>query len=376
MDYYISSGLKKLRCGYTTGSTATMAAKAATQMLFSKDVINSVGIMTPKGLYIQADVVDVNICDNLVKCAVCKDGGDDIDVTNGILIYAEVKKIKEDGIFIDGGKGVGRITKNGLQQPVGFAAINDVPRSMIEREIKNICDKYSYYEGIYVEISVPNGEEIAKKTFNPRLGIEGGISIIGTSGIVEPQSLKALLESIYIEMKMYFKNGIKNIIITPGNYGEEFLKNYPHLKNVTHLKCSNFIGDTIDFALEFEFKKILLIGHIGKFVKLAGGIMNTHSKYADSRTEIFAAHAALNGANIETISQIMQSITADECIEILKNNNIFEQTIGTLLKKMQFYLDNRVQNTIEIGAIVFSNKYGLLGITQKGKELIDSIADN
>ncbi|MCR4696527.1 MAG: cobalt-precorrin-5B (C(1))-methyltransferase CbiD, partial [Lachnospiraceae bacterium] len=187
-----------MRNGFTTGSCAAAASKAAMYMLITGKDKKSISIDTPKGIAYTTDILDIQRTEDSVTCAVKKDSGDDPDITNGMLVYSTVSfigKEKKSRVSIDGGEGVGRVTKPGLDQTVGEAAINSVPRQMIEKEVKEVCDLFDIEEDVKVIISVPGGKEIALKTFNPKLGIEGGISIIGTSGIVEPMSTKALLDT-------------------------------------------------------------------------------------------------------------------------------------------------------------------------------------
>ena len=201
-EYFIIKDNKKMRYGYTTGSCAAGAAGAAARMLLGGKPLSYARLMTPRGIELTLTLLDVFLSEEEVSCAIRKDGGDDPDATTGLLVYASVKKCREPGIHIDGGRGVGRVTQKGLEQPVGAAAINKVPRQMIEQEVEKACDEFSYEGGIQVIISIPGGEEVAKKTFNPRLGIEGGLSVLGTSGIVVPMSEDALIASIRTEMKM------------------------------------------------------------------------------------------------------------------------------------------------------------------------------
>lgn len=370
MNTFVYKGNKRLRCGYTTGSCAAAAAKAATSMLFSGEVIEQVSILTPKGVRIDLMVKEVFRQEDRVCCAIEKDSGDDADVTNGILVYATVTKII-DGILIDGGEGIGRVTKKGLDQEVGQAAINRVPRQMIYEEVKEICEELDYTGGIKVIISVPKGEEIAKKTFNPRLGIEGGISILGTSGIVEPMSEIALIDTIRTEMSMLVAEGKKYLIATPGNYGETFASNKLELSMEQTVKCSNFIGETIDMAYEFGLKGLLLVGHIGKLVKLGAGIMNTHSKWADGRMEILCCNALLAGGNSEVLKEILNCVTTDEAIELLDKEGLLDGTMKILMEKIDYHISHRAYDGLMIGAILFSNQYGLLGKTSKVNTLLE-----
>ena len=353
---------KKLRQGYTTGTCAAIAAKAAAEILMGEDVHRE-KITTPKGIVVDVELADIIIKENSVSCAVRKDAGDDPDVTDGILIYAEVLPNETDGIEICGGEGVGIVTKAGLSQEIGEAAINPVPKQMIIKEVSEVFEKKGRIKGCKVIISVPEGRDIAKKTFNPRLGIIGGISILGTTGIVEPMSETAILQSIQVEMNVARANGVKNVILTPGNYGEEFIRDTLHIELSRAVKTSNFIGESIDMAVDTGFAGIILVGHIGKLVKLAAGIMNTHSHVADGRMEIFVSHAALCGAPVSILKEMMECVSTDEVVRILKRENYLEKTMDSIMKKIEFHLQQRCLGQVAIGAVTFSQKYGILGET-------------
>ncbi len=380
-DMYVLKNHKKLRCGYTTGSCAAAASKAAASMLLTGTPVEEIPLMTPKGILLHLLVEDITIEKGAdgkpseVSCAVRKDGGDDPDATNGILVYSRVKKIPEQGIRIDGGTGVGRVTKPGLNQPVGNAAINSTPRTMITENVQEICTQEGYTGGIDVLISIPEGVEVAKKTFNPRLGIAGGISVLGTSGIVMPMSEEALIRSIGVEMEMLHSNGGEYLVITPGNYGETFSHNMPGLDLTYEMKCSNFVGETIDMAEELGVKGILFIAHIGKFIKVSGGIMNTHSRNADCRAELMAAQALRAGADLETAEKILATNTTEEALDVLAEagDNLYRDTMDEVCRRVQFYLDNRCRGTMKMGAILFSSVRGKLGETKTVPELLQLV---
>ena len=372
-NYYVIRGQKKLRFGYTTGSCAAGAAKAAVEMLLGGYRMSEISLMTPKGILLSLELEDVQMEKNMVSCAVRKDGGDDPDSTNGLLIYALAEKTNTIGIILVGGTGVGRVTKPGLSQKIGEAAINPVPRSMILQEAKNASARYNYEGGLKITISVPEGERIARKTFNPRLGIVGGISILGTSGIVEPMSERALIESIHVEMKQHFAQGEEYFLVTPGNYGADFLREHMELPFEKNIKCSNYIGETIDMAVDMEAKGILFVAHIGKFVKVAAGIMNTHSHNADGRMEIMASNAIRVGAPLSCAQEILACNTTDEALDTLNRYKILKETMEELMKHIQFYLDHRSYEQILLGAVVFSNVYGYLGQTRDAGKLIAAI---
>lgn len=368
---YVYKNHKKLRCGYTTGTCAAAATKAAVRMLLTQVPVKEIKINTPKGITLNLEILDITITDNYVICAVKKDAGDDADCTNGILVYSKAS-FEPSGIIIDGGTGIGRITKPGLEQPEGAAAINSVPRKMIKQAALEELENAGLESGLKIIISSPEGEELAKKTFNPRLGIKGGISILGTSGITEPMSEKALIDTIYIEMKQK-KSQYKYkevLLISPGNYGRNFAMETWGINLEQGLKCSNFIGETLDMAFMLGFKKILFIGHIGKLIKIAAGIMNTHSKVADARMETLCSCAVLAGCNIETACNILQCTTTDEVIHILERQNILNKTMDIMLGKILANMKNRTENQIEIEVIVFSNQAGTLAMSSKASEFI------
>ena len=370
-DCYVMKDRNRLRCGYTTGSCASAAAKAATKMLFLQKEIFEIEQMTPAGVLLHLPIQEIILQKDTVSCAVQKDGGDDPDATHGLLIYASVSFHDTPGIRIDGGNGVGRVTRKGLWQKPGEAAINRVPREMIKEAVQSVCEEYHYQGGISVIISVPGGEEVAKKTFNPRLGIEGGISILGTSGIVVPMSEAALIASIRLEMEMHCANGEEYLIITPGNYGEDFLREHVEIDLKNSMKCSNYVGETLDMAVELGVKGILFISHIGKFIKVSGGIMNTHSRHADSRAELMAAHAIRAGADLDTAKKILNTITTEEAIDILNEKNLTETVMERVTDKIQEYLQHRCVGALKTEAIIFSNVHGFLGETKGAEEMLE-----
>lgn len=372
-DHYIENGAQRLRCGYTTGTCAALAAAGAASLLLSGEAPRALSLLTPKGIPVTVEPVELFWENGAAVCGVAKDGGDDADATDGLVIRARVETIEEPEIRIDGGEGVGRVTKPGLDQPPGAAAINRVPRRMIEEQARRVCDALGYAGGLSVCISVPGGEEAAKRTFNPMLGIEGGISILGTSGIVEPMSEKALVDTIAVELRQAAALGARDVILTPGNYGETFLRDHPQAaRDVPVVKCSNFIGDALDLAGNRGFSQVLLVGHAGKLVKLAAGVMNTHSRYADGRAEVFCAHAAVCGAPQSLCQSLMQAASADACLALLDDAPLREPVIDSILTAIQRHLDRRAGGRFRTGAVLFTNTFGLLGQTTTAKEIIRS----
>ena len=367
----------KLRTGYTTGSCAAAAAKAATHMLVSGEVVGEVSLVTPAGIRLYLEVEDIVKENNYVSCAIRKDSGDDPDVTNGILVYARVTFAQDDvvksKVILEAGEGIGRVTQKGLEQSIGDPAINLVPRRMIREAVEEELQKAGIDCGVRVMIWVPDGAEIARKTFNPKLGIEGGISILGTTGIVEPMSEKALTDTIFVEMKVRRENGMDYCYVVPGNYGSDFLHDTLGYQEDAAVKCSNYVGEVIDDAVRLQMKGILLVGHIGKFIKLAAGIMNTHSRQADGRMEILAAHAAMAGGSRELICQLMECITTPAALELLEKEGILKEVMSTVMIKIEEHLKHRAGDGLEIGAVMFSKEMGILGKTSDADRLAQKI---
>ncbi len=384
-ENYVYWHQKKLRRGYTTGTCAAAAAGAAASMLLSGETVQTVSILTPKGIRLSLEVEETTAGAGWVSCAVRKDGGDDPDVTHGMLVFARVELAgdgkEEPGWYswgdkpkmkLDGGPGVGRVTKPGLACPVGMAAINPVPRSMIFSQVEEACRRAGFFGNLQIRVSIPGGEEQAKKTFNPHLGIVGGLSVLGTTGIVEPMSEAALIETIRLSLKQMAALGRKNLIVVPGNYGETFLKESLGLPLDLGVKCSNYIGETLDMAAELGFRSLLLVGHGGKLVKLAAGIMNTHSSQADGRREILAAYGAACGASQRTVEEILQAATVDQCLNLLEKEALQGLVMERIMDRIDFYIKKRAGGSLQAEALLFTNEKGVLGMTPgAGKLLAD-----
>jgi len=408
LEEYIHVGTKRMRCGYTTGSCAAAAARAASEQLLRGNPVPAVTLQTPAGIEVVIEVEEHAEGEGWAECAVQKDSGDDPDVTNGALVYARVEFCDEPGVRIDGGVGVGRVTREGLDQPVGAAAINSTPRRMIKEQVESVIEEIRDAirfddegdgvfgekpergeaqatkgrgaqgvlsesarlrelalgnKGLLVTVSIPAGVELAARTFNPRLGIEGGISVLGTGGIVRPMSEDALIASIELEMRMLYERGVRDLLVVPGNYGRDFACGQLALNMDAAVSCSNYFGATIDGACVLGFERLLIVGHIGKMAKVAGGIMNTHSRVADCRVEVLAAHAALVGATQEAVRQIMDAATTDAALDVLIDCGLKEQAMTSLMCNLADKLNHRAAGRLQIEAIVFSNVHGILGKT-------------
>ena len=367
-DLYILQNGKRLRCGYTTGTCAAAATKASVRALLSKKISEYETMKVPKGVVIDVPIKSVVLDDGKAVGTVVKDGGDDIDATHGIDIVSTVRLI-DSGITIDGGAGVGRVTKKGLDQPPGNAAINSTPRKMIIESVQSVFDEYGYGGGAEVIISIPEGETVALKTFNPNLGIVGGISVLGTSGIVEPMSEKAIIETVKKDMDVRFAEGNKVLVVVPGNYGEKHSHSVEGVDPDKTVKCSNYIGDMLDHAVDIG-ADVILIGNIGKLVKLAGGIMNTHSRNADSRMEILSAYTALAGGSIELVKDIMECVSTDDALENIQREGLVEKVSQLLMDRIDFHMRHRTGGMIRTSAIMFSTQFGLLGKTKDADEML------
>ena len=372
-EHYIRSGQKLLRCGYTTGTCAALAAAGAARLLLTGQQPALLCLCTPKGWPVEVEPAALELAGGCARCAVRKDAGDDADVTDGMLVWASVRLTEGPGLAIDGGEGVGRVTKPGLDQPVGAAAINRVPRRMIAQAVQAELDAAGYRGGAEIVISIPGGAQRAERTFNPLLGIEGGLSVLGTSGVVEPMSERAIAGTIEVELRQAACASPRGrLILTPGNYGADYLaaEGLDRL-GAPVVRCSNLIGEALDMAAAGGFASVLLVGHIGKLVKLAGGIMNTHSRMADCRAELFCAHAAAAGAPAGLCRALLAAPTTDACVALLDDAGLRGPVLDSLTAAAQRQLERRAAGAYRVGVMLFSNAYGLLGESAAARALLE-----
>lgn len=389
--------MQELKRGYTTGSCATAATRAAVLAVLSGDFPNEVELKLPNGEVLIVPVQDCEKGDGWASCAVKKYSGDDPDVTAGTLIYSKVELIPDDAnlpsgavllegdaesantIQLVGGVGVGKVTKAGLACKVGEPAINPVPREMIFKEVIDVADELDYRGGIRITISIPEGVELAEKTFNPRLGIVGGISVLGTTGRVEPMSETALVATIKAEINVKRAGGQKVAILTPGNYGIAFLKGRMQIPDIATIKISNYVGESLDMVANQGFEFVLLSAHLGKLIKVAGGVMNTHSKHGDRRMEILAGYSRECGVDERIINAIYDCIMVDEAIRLLDETGKRDEVMKAVVEGA-----NRImrQRLAERGAepmtavMTFSNKYGLLATSEDFLKVMAKIEED
>lgn len=371
--YYVQKDGKRLQFGFTTGTCAAAAAKAATELLLKSAAPSVVSIRTPKGIELKLPVLEPRTENGAAICAIRKSSGDDPDVTDGVLVYASVKRSDVPGVSIDGGVGVGRVTKPGLKQAIGEAAINPVPRDMIRRAVEEAAADFDGEGGFSVVISIPEGVALAEKTFNPRLGIEGGISILGTSGIVEPMSEDALVDSIVLEIRQRRALNDPILVLTPGNYGADYLRETYGIADERIVKCSNYIGKALDAAIEAGFSEVFLAGHIGKLIKLSGGIMNTHSREGDCRAELMASAALRAGADADTARAMFDCVTTDEMLRVLSARGLFQSTMDAVRERIDFSVAARVKGQLAVGVTVFTGSGVELFKTETAARLLEDM---
>ena len=363
MDKFDIVNGKKLRYGFTTGSCATAGAKAACEMLFNNRKVDFIKIKLINGELLNIEVENLLVKDEYVEAAIIKDAGDDPDITNGIEIRVQVRKIKETEINIIGGVGVGKVTKKGLNQAVGQWAINSGPRQMIKENLKEYIENKDF--GVEVKVIVPSGEEVAKKTLNEKLGIIGGISILGSTGIVRPMSEEAFKKSLDIELSVLLKEKTsREVYFSFGNYGKKFAMGVLKVEEKNILITSNFIGYMLESAGNQGVTELKIIGNLGKVIKVAGGIFHTHNRVADGRMEILTANALLLGERQENLLKIMNANTCEEAIEYIENRELFNFLSDKVKEKCEAYL-KRVGYNMNIEVLIFSNEYGELGRSKK-----------
>lgn len=368
-DNYVYYNGRKLRKGFTTGTTATAATVAAIRTLLNQEPQETVTVHAANGKTAIFDVEQTDFDEQQASCAIKKDGGDDQDATDGTLIFATVKLRDDNEIHLDGGKGVGRVTKEGLANKPGMPAINPTPRRVIKAAAR---EELGEKRGVDIVISVPEGERIAKLTYNPRLGIVGGISILGTSGVVTPMSESSWKHSISIEMNIHRKRGDNTIVLVPGNYGEDFAKDELGIPNAKIVQMSNFVGYVLHETQRLGFTKVLIVGDLGKMIKVAGGIFSTHSKDADARAEIMVANLALMGgvptAFLRKINQCLTTISMIKMIDEAGYQDVYQMIADKIKLRAEKLLAHREPH-VEIDAVIFSRESGFLAASKPFQEI-------
>ena len=361
----ISSGKKSsLRTGFTTGTCAAATTKAALSMLINGKKLSNVSVSLPKGKQMMVNI-SWSIYDNdkSVTSAVIKDGGDDPDVTNGAEICAKVSLLDiPDKIIIDGGKGVGRVTKPGLGLEIGKAAINPTPLKMINQAIDEVLGELKHRYGVSVIISVPQGEEIAKKTDNPRLGIIGGISILGTTGIVIPYSTASFAASIRQSIDVSRAMGSDSVVLTTGGRSEDFAQSIygNSIADHAYIQIGDFIGFAIKQCTLKKIKKAYVVGFIGKLTKMAMGIKQTHVKGSHVDMNFLAELASRCGADSELVNKIMLANTARHAGELVDEFGL-ALFYDTLCQEVHRHLSKYSESQLQIKIILLDFEGKIIG---------------
>lgn len=363
---------KPLRKGYTTGSCATAAAKVAALMVLRQHIIHQVSIVTPSGVTLNLNVEVPQIEGQQAVAAIRKDGGDDVDATHGMLIFARVTLNDSGEIVLRGGEGVGTVTRKGVGLPLGSAAINRTPRQTIEAAVREAIGPA---RGADVEIFAPEGEARAQKTYNARLGILGGISILGTTGIVTPMSEESWKRSLSLELEIKRAAGLSRVVLVPGNHGERFVREQLGIDSDVVVTMSNFVGYMLDEAVRLGFQQFVLIGHPGKLIKIAAGIFHTHSHIADARMETLVAHLALLGAPLELLTLVSDCDTTEAAMEHIDAfgyqriyNHLAERICLRVQQKLRFTKTPPVCD-----AIMFAFDNQVLGSNRPIKAIVEAL---
>lgn len=352
--------LKELRNGYTTGASVAAGVKAALKLIVEGEVVDEVELKALDGTMLTIPIKSIKQNGDEIEVEVIKYSGDDPDITNGTAIITKTRKVEGKEIIYKAGKGVGIVTKKGLQIPVGEAAINLGPRKLI----KNVIAEYFDDEvGFEITVEVPEGIELAKRTLNPILGIEGGISIIGTTGVVRPMSEEALKKSLAVQIDVAVTNGYKELIFVPGKIGEETAIKLKFSKE-SIVQTSNFIGYMLEQAVDKKVEKVILLGHLGKLAKVAGGSFQTHNRMSDGRLETLAAYSAVEGLKSLEVKKILESTTTEEAIEIIKANHI-EQVFDIIAERASQRAKRYVFGKLNVETILTDMHGEIIG---RGKE--------
>ncbi len=356
---------KKLRYGFTTGASAAGAAKAAALLLFRGIMSEMVTVENPQGIKIEIPIKDLYVDkDGCAKAVVVKDGGDDPDVTDGLDICVTLYAVKQ-GFIIQGGEGVGVVTLPGLAVPVGQPAINPIPQKMIREAVSPLLPENS---GVKIIISIPEGAETAKKTLNSRLGIIGGVSVLGTTGIVRPMSMEALKDSLEPFIKKAAALGYKSLVLTPGGSGYRQAVNEYGFNSDVVVETSNYIGFMLEKCVENQIKSVILWGQIGKITKIAGGIFNTHNRVADGRREIMAAHAALQGASKEMIADILNINTLENALNKLRKSGM-QRVVDSIAASAGKKAEEFTWGKLKVGTVIVAKNGEIISANKTALEL-------
>ncbi len=356
---------KTLREGHTTGATATGAMKAAL-LAIRGEFPKQVTVLSPQRTELVIPVETAEAHGNVGIATCLKDGGDDLDCTHGTPIIVTVEITDKPGMELRAGKGVGTVTKPGLQVKVGRPAINPGPQIMLRYVYEELVEEG---KGCIVTVSIPKGVELAKQTLNPSLGVVGGISVLGTTGIVKPMSEEAYKKSLAPQVPVVFASGIRTAALCPGRIGETAAK-IMGIPADAIIETSNYIGFMMEQCVAGGFEKMLLIGHMGKLVKVASGSFHTYNRNSDGRMETMAAYAAMNGASCDVVREIMCCTTTDGAAEIVHREGL-DGIYQDMAERAQVRSERYIFGKARIGVIFAAMDGTIQAVSSRAKEILE-----
>lgn len=374
---------KRLRGGYTTGACVAAGAKAAALYMQDSLTADVVEITALDGtrLLIPVKKIEKLAEDSLapvIRAEVVKDAGDDPDITNGTSVFVTLTlarseddlkavpgvSVRHEHILFEAGEGIGHATKPGLSLSVGEPAINPGPRQLVHN---SLLEAFGSPRPCRVRIDIPAGRELAKKTLNPVLGIEGGISIIGTTGVLRPMSEEAFKESLVPQIKVARAAGFDTQIFVPGKIGERIAASWG-LPEAGMVQTSNFIGYMLEAAAEIGLKRILLFGHIGKLAKVAAGVFHTHNRVGDARLEVLAAYSGAMGMPGEGIERILGAVTTEEALPVIAEYGL-ERVYERIAARASYRAERLIFNKVQVGTVLVTLQGELLGMDDRAREI-------
>lgn len=356
-----SETVVKLKTGLTTGACATACCVGAAQLLLADQQVDVVSITLPKGKTVELNIVSYVAVNGGIKASTIKDGGDDPDATHGATVFVEMILRSQPGVIFSAAPGVGTVTKEGLLLGVGEPAINPVPRKMMTEHLLSLAEKYEYQGGFLVSIGIENGESIALKTMNGRLGILGGLSILGTTGIVRPFSCAAWIASIYQGIDVASANGLVHIAATTGNSSEDAIKRYYKLDDMALIEMGDFAGAVLKHIKKVSVKKLTICGGIGKISKLANGHMDLNSRVSDINFEHLASVASDMGGDKSLLAEIKSANTSIQALQLCQAKDI--DLAGALCSKALIVAKNIVPRDVDVEIVAIDRKGRFVGAT-------------
>lgn len=367
---------KQLKGGYTTGACLAAGAKAGAMIMQGEDPGDRVDIVALDGTPLQIPIASVELLAHGVKVEIIKDAGDDPDITNGTSVFITFSFLTQEQlqpvygqsilykqILFEAGQGIGHATKPGLSLAVGEPAINPGPRQLVYNSIKDIIGD----KACLVRVEIPAGTELATKTLNPVLGIEGGISVIGTTGVLRPMSEEAFKNSLVPQIEVAKAAGFTTQIFVPGKIGERIATSW-RLPTEAMVQTSNFIGFMLEAGADHGLERILLFGHIGKLAKVAAGVFHTHNRVGDARLEVLAAYSAAQGMPAEGVQRILQAVTTEEALPVIEEYGL-QSVYQVIAARASYRAERLLFNRLQVGTVLVTLQGKLLGMDEKAKEI-------